>query len=118
MSYSTLPHRVGGRFYNFVRVRWSRDSAELFLLFWRVLPRLFRAFSRLHLVDFSVVFSFKFDFYSEIKCVQSRAGKLVKIRISKTQQMHGYVLIESIFIFVKDVLCPMPIAYSTVVGLF
>ena len=37
------------------------------------MPRLFRAFSRLHLVDFSVVFSFQFDFYFEIKCVQSRA---------------------------------------------
>ena len=74
MSYSTLTHRAGGR--AFLQFRTSPLKPWLGWIVSIILAGFaatFSGISRLHLVDFSVVFSFKFDFYSEIKCVQSRA---------------------------------------------
>ena len=74
MSYSTLTHRVGGQ--GFLQFRTSPLKPWLGWIVSIILAGFAAAFSgifRWHLVDFSVVFSFKFDFYSEIKCVQSRA---------------------------------------------
>ena len=74
MSYFTLTHRVGGR--AFLQFRTSLLKPWLGWIVSIILAGFdatFSGISRLHLVDFSVVFSFKFDFYSETKCVQSQA---------------------------------------------
>ena len=80
MSYSTLTHRAGGR--AFLQFRTSPLKPWLGWIVSIILAGFaatFSGISRLHLVYFSVVFSFKFDFYSEIKCVQSRADEYCRV---------------------------------------
>ena len=83
MSYSTLTHRAGGRAGVFTIPYESVEAVtrlNCFYYFGGFCRNSLRAFYLLHLVDFSVGFSFKFDFYSEFKCDQSRAGKIVKAK--------------------------------------
>ena len=91
MSYSTLTHRAGGRagiftipYESVVIVTWLNCCVILAGFAATIFGRL----PANTLVDFYVVFSLKFDFFSEIKCVQSRAITVQQCRSSYKTSHH------------------------------